>query len=242
MKNQQRPMPRFVSDGSSLFIHSIFWTIQGEGPFAGKPALFIRLAGCNLQCPLCDTEYSTDEPAMTIPEILSRIHTERDLMPGDLVVITGGEPFRQNLTKLVAALGHLHCTVQIETNGKLEPQDPDTIAGQIARGILHVVCSPKTHSVHEWFPRYSTAYKFVVKHNDTAGDGLPIHALDHPVPHGKTIARPPESFHGDIFVQPADEKDEELNRRNMIAAVRAVMRDPARRRLCLQMHKYADLP
>ena len=42
----------------SYDVHSIFPTIQGEGPFVGQPAIFIRLAGCNLQCPACDTDYT----------------------------------------------------------------------------------------------------------------------------------------------------------------------------------------
>jgi len=56
--NQQKPEPRAKGDGSILDFHSMFFTIQGEGPFAGHRSIFVRLAGCNLQCPGCDTEYT----------------------------------------------------------------------------------------------------------------------------------------------------------------------------------------
>src|SRR3954467_9071958 len=49
------------SDGNSLSIHSIFYTLQGEGPYSGCPAVFMRLAGCNLQCPGCDTDYTSGQ-------------------------------------------------------------------------------------------------------------------------------------------------------------------------------------
>ena len=67
MKNQYRgPATAYEFNGQpiekvqrtfdgTLEVHSIFKTIQGEGPFCGTPAVFIRLAGCNLQCPWCDT-------------------------------------------------------------------------------------------------------------------------------------------------------------------------------------------
>ena len=56
--NEQKPMPKNYHDGYTLNVHSRAETIQGEGPYAGCPAAFIRLAGCNLQCPRCDTEYT----------------------------------------------------------------------------------------------------------------------------------------------------------------------------------------
>jgi len=47
------------SDGLYLEVQDIFSTIQGEGPFAGKPAVFLRLAGCNLRCFFCDTDFES---------------------------------------------------------------------------------------------------------------------------------------------------------------------------------------
>ncbi len=59
MRHQMRELDkperkrREFDDGSSLSVHSLFYTLQGEGPYSGHPAVFIRLAGCNLQCPKC---------------------------------------------------------------------------------------------------------------------------------------------------------------------------------------------
>ena len=99
--NTQDPEPRILN--ALLQVHSIFHTIQGEGPFAGTPAVFIRLAGCNLKCPGCDTEYTSKRKEMTVAQILDAIY-EVSSITTKLVVITGGEPFRQDLTRLLNAL------------------------------------------------------------------------------------------------------------------------------------------
>ena len=229
MKNQQAPEPRLNHIGEMLDVHSIFDTIQGEGPFAGMPATFIRLAGCNLQCPLCDTEYTEGRKAMGREQICQAVNFN---LP--LVVITGGEPFRQNIIGLVSMLNSMRRMVQIETNGKFD-------CGAIIPRLAEIVVSPKTATINETTAMSAAAFKYVVSHDDVADDFLPIRALGHPVPEGKTIARPPVGWRGPIYVQPADAKDEETNRANMAAAVRAVMMEPARRKLCIQMHKYAEL-
>ena len=56
MINKQPIEKREPSYEGTLQVHSIFKTIQGEGPFCGTPCVFVRLAGCNLQCPACDTD------------------------------------------------------------------------------------------------------------------------------------------------------------------------------------------
>ena len=48
-----------IHDGNNLDVQEIFPTLQGEGPYAGWPAVFIRLGGCNLACDFCDTEFET---------------------------------------------------------------------------------------------------------------------------------------------------------------------------------------
>lgn len=230
MKNQQAPEPRLNNIGEMLDVHSIFDTIQGEGPYAGTPATFIRLAGCNLQCPLCDTEYTEGRKVMGIGEIATEV--ARSQLP--LVVITGGEPFRQNIVSLVSVLKLRRCMVQIETNGKFD-------CGVVIPKLAEIVVSPKTATINETTALSACAYKYVISHDGVADDGLPINALGHTVPVGKTIARPPKEWRGPIYVQPADAKDDETNRANMAAAVRAVMMEPGQRKLCIQMHKYAEL-
>lgn len=229
MKNQQAPERRINGLGQLLDVHSIFDTIQGEGPYAGQPATFIRLAGCNLQCPLCDTEYTAGREVLDIETIIRRIGHANNL-----IVITGGEPFRQNLAPLVTFLTSMRRKVQIETNGKFD-------CGSIIPELATIVVSPKTATIHPNIAMKAHAYKYVVVAGNVADDRLPITALYHPVPHGKTVARPPKDWTGPIYVQPADEKDYQPNKANMKAAVAAVLHDPNNRRLCIQMHKYANL-
>lgn len=225
IKNHQAPTP--PEYGPTLQVHSIFPTIQGEGPFAGKRAVFIRLAHCNLQCPGCDTEYTEGARSMWTMDITNTVigHGPNH----DLVVITGGEPFRQDIRGLCASLQRYAYRVQIETNGVLFPWD---IPGAT------IVVSPKTHHVHKDLQYRADAYKYVVKAGDIdLMDGLPIHALDHKV--NTKVARPPEGYEGTVYVQPMDEYDALCNDANMAAAVRSVKYHG--HTLCLQMHKYAGL-
>ena len=149
----------------SVVIHSIFYTIQGEGPFAGQPAIFIRLAGCNLQCPLCDTDYTSQALRMQPDAVYRAVDEEiNDYIATsgkvrnikcDLVVITGGEPFRQNLSGLVTLLLGKGLRVQIETNGTLYQELP------YWHDHLTIVCSPKTGMVSRKLIRHIKALKYV---------------------------------------------------------------------------------
>lgn len=93
-----------------------FYTLQGEGRYAGTPAYFIRLGGCDVGCVWCDVKESWDadaHPLMTV-EALVEIVSQ---YPGELVVITGGEPAMYDLTALVDALHAAGKYVAIETSG-----------------------------------------------------------------------------------------------------------------------------
>lgn len=240
IKNHQPPTGRHFSDGSTVVVHSVFNTIQGEGPYAGVPATFIRLAHCNLQCPLCDTEYTEGAYEANFYSLATS-----DAIRHRLVVLTGGEPFRQNIGPLCDALYSAGKVVQIETNGKLPSQDKRLVVGRldidIYQRIAEIVVSPKTATIDPEIARAAVAFKYVVSAGDVAEDGLPVRALGHPVPDGATIARPPQDWGGPVFVQPADHQDPEQNRENMRQAVRSVLMEPSRRRLTVQMHKYAEL-
>jgi 7-carboxy-7-deazaguanine synthase len=228
MNTQQPQKPTHQNDGA-LQVYSIFHTIQGEGPFTGHRAVFIRLAGCNLVCPQCDTDYTVPEddsllaPEEVVEDVLALINEADPEWAGEslnenekyLVVITGGEPYRQNLKPLVELLILNRMFVQIETNGTLYQDLPYM--------DMAVVCSPKTGSINKQLAPHISALKYVV----TAGkvldfDGLPLSALDHPC--GDILARPPERFQGIIYLQPADEKDEEKNQANLQVAVNSVLK------------------
>lgn len=122
----------------TLWIAEIFAdTIQGEGPSAGTPAMFIRLSGCNLECrPWCDTPYTWDRVRFDLAAERTR-RSVADLAAWaagrtePLVVLTGGEPLMQQLAlvPLVRALVALGKCVEIETNGTYLPKPELTSLG-----------------------------------------------------------------------------------------------------------------
>ncbi|WP_330540128.1 7-carboxy-7-deazaguanine synthase QueE [Aeromonas hydrophila] len=122
-------------------INEIFQTIQGEGVFTGLPAIFVRLQGCPVGCPWCDTRHTwVVDPAreVGVQAVLdcsnesdgwSKMSTEQILASlqqlgyqARHVVITGGEPCLYDLQDLSAALIEAGYQVQIETSGTSEIQ------------------------------------------------------------------------------------------------------------------------
>lgn len=95
----------------------IFYTLQGEGMHVGTPAIFIRLAGCNLNCRFCDTDYAIRAFA-SIEEIVARVREVGGTCP--TIVLTGGEPLAQNeAMTLIAALIADGRRVHVESNGSV---------------------------------------------------------------------------------------------------------------------------
>jgi len=93
-----------------------FYTIQGEGFFAGRPAYFIRLAGCDVGCTWCDVKESWNpeiHPLVKIESIVKNVEHSG----ADFVVITGGEPTIYDLSYLTNALHQLDVQIAIETSG-----------------------------------------------------------------------------------------------------------------------------
>jgi 7-carboxy-7-deazaguanine synthase len=100
-----------------LQLAEIFYSLQGEGSFAGTPAVFVRLAGCNLACDFCDTDYSLKFIA-SVDEVVRRVRDAGGDCP--MVVITGGEPFAQRETlDLIGALRADGRRVHVESNGTI---------------------------------------------------------------------------------------------------------------------------
>ncbi|MBN2406538.1 MAG: radical SAM protein [Elusimicrobia bacterium] len=101
-----------------LKLYDIFYSIQGETSLVGKPAVFVRLAGCNLNCSWCDTDYARRVRfSAGVPEVISRI--EEFGCP--LVVITGGEPLIQPAAvSLIEELLYRRYSLMIETNGSMD--------------------------------------------------------------------------------------------------------------------------
>jgi organic radical activating enzyme len=232
-----------------LEIHSIFRTIQGEGPFTGYPAIFIRLAGCNLQCQLCDTDYTSQRQLFEPTHIVDTIKSLCDGFNIKLIVITGGEPFRQDITELCKLLHKSKYIIQIETNGTLEI--PNTLINYIKETTIsnilkqelwfNIVCSPKSGKIHSSFIKnieYIVAWKYVMAaHSIDENDGLPKLALNHsavprvarPIQNNNTLLTP-------IYLQPCDEKDPVLNQLNINACIESCLKHGYI--MQLQIHKY----
>jgi len=100
-----------------LALSEIFYSIQGEGTWTGTPAVFVRLAGCNLACDFCDTDYSTKFFA-GVGEVIAMVRAEGGECP--MVVLTGGEPLAQaEAPALIGALRGDGRRVHVETNGTI---------------------------------------------------------------------------------------------------------------------------
>ena len=105
-----------VDTSEELPVMEHFYTIQGEGYFAGNSAYFIRLAGCDVGCVWCDVKDSWDVEAHPILKIDSLLR-EINLVNANLVVITGGEPALYNLSTLINKLKKTGIRTAIETSG-----------------------------------------------------------------------------------------------------------------------------
>ena len=93
-----------------------FYTLQGEGFHAGKPAYFVRLAGCDVGCVWCDVKeswHTEGHPVLTVKDILATIQNT----PAKIVVITGGEPLMHDLNPLTTVLKNVGLKLHIETAG-----------------------------------------------------------------------------------------------------------------------------
>lgn len=216
--------PPETGDGSVLQVKEIFPTLQGEGPYVGWPAIFIRLGGCNLACEFCDTQFEDFEP-LNVLAILDRVHkfsTNQGQRNADLVVITGGEPLRQPIAMLCDALLEADYLVQIETNG--------TLYRPLPYGV-DIICSPKStsgtyHPIRDDLLERVTAFKFLISATQVGyGDVGQVGQQHHNTP---------------IYVQPMDEYDEVKNTANLSRAIQLSMQHGYR--LSLQTHKLLNIP
>lgn len=109
----------------------IFESLQGEGRNMGRPSVFVRLAGCNLRCPWCDTDVSR-RFSISLEELLAEVGQYRPKS----VVLTGGEPtLAGEMPELVAALKERGYWIAVETNG--------TCDAPWLQFVDYVACSPK---------------------------------------------------------------------------------------------------
>jgi 7-carboxy-7-deazaguanine synthase len=101
-----------------MYLIELYKSVQGESSFAGLPCIFVRLAGCNLRCAWCDSEYTfSGGKPFTADEIVAQIEA---LVPCKLIEFTGGEPMLQHkeLLPLMQRLLDAGYELMIETSGE----------------------------------------------------------------------------------------------------------------------------
>lgn len=234
---------RTESDG--FLVHSMFLTIQGEGPLSGSPALFVRFTGCNLRCGFCDTDFEAGK-RYSAEELDSEIARQLPLGIPYRIVLTGGEPMLQPLPSLLQLLYNrgLKWQVDIETAGTAWPTGMENVAYGV-----NIICSPKTPKVLPEVEKNTTAWKYVIRNGHVnVFDGLPAGNPQFVAPSifGRASASTVDVFRPStavakerIFVQPCDEGNAECNKGNMEAAIESSMLFGYR--LSLQIHKIAGL-
>jgi 7-carboxy-7-deazaguanine synthase len=209
----------------SYAVKEIFYTLQGEGMNAGRPAIFCRFAGCNLWsgreedrshsvCRFCDTDFvGTDGPGggrfADAPALAAAIAAAWPAAAaGRFVVCTGGEPLLQLDADLVAALHDQGFAIAVETNGTLAPP----------AGLDWICVSPKAGAALAL--TRGNELKIVVPQEGLAPADYEALAFDH------------------FLLQPMDGPD---RARNTDWAVQFCLAHP-RWRLSLQTHKILGIP
>ena len=205
--------PIITKTQKEIAVVKIFRTLQGEGPYVGRAAIFLRLGGCNLQCSFCDTEFD-NYTLLSNKEIVKKIKQLSNNI--NLIVITGGEPLRQDIKPLCKLLIEENFEIQIETNGTIFRKLPKQVK---------VICSPKIYKkkyhITKELIEYIDAFKFLV-----ASTGL-----YQEIPNIET--------NKPIYIQPIDEYNEEKNQKNLAYALKIALKHNYI--LSLQTHKILNI-
>lgn len=192
-------------------INEIFHSLQGEGVWTGRAAVFVRFSKCNLRCPFCDTDFSKFVE-LSADEIIDKVQSLSKECR--FIVFTGGETTLQvdkELTDKFHALGYY---LSVETNGTHE----------IPEGIDWVTCSPKT--------AYIGRRAALVKIKEASEVKL-VYDGEHEVStYG--ISAP------NLFLQPCDTGDTERNNIILAETIKYIEKHPEWR-LSLQTQKIVNV-
>jgi organic radical activating enzyme len=190
-----------------------FFTIQGEGYYQGNAAYFVRLGGCDVQCPWCDvkesweadvhTKYSVDEIVAWVKEAEAK-----------LVVITGGEPSIYDLTALSTAFHEENIQVNIET----------------------AACYPLRGHL-DWITISPKRYKLPLSENMLNAHELKViinHRNDFRFAEEYAAQVSPQCK---LYLQPEWEQEEEL-----LPLIIEYVKEHQQWKISLQVHKYMNIP
>jgi 7-carboxy-7-deazaguanine synthase len=177
-------------------LSEVFRSLQGEGPSAGTPAVFLRLQGCDVGCAWCDTRYSWPEAGGEAISEEALWHKVEAQGPAPLLVITGGEPLQHaGIAELLAQAVSRWPRIEVETSG-IEP--PPLRHERLAYNV-----SPKLPSATErwretwrhaaaWREEPRATFKLVVGDPPDADDAERLLA-EHQVP-GERVMLMPEGL------------------------------------------------
>jgi 7-carboxy-7-deazaguanine synthase len=221
-----------------VYLIETYKSVQGESSFAGVPCIFVRLAGCNLRCSWCDSEYTfTGGYKQSEDEVVTAIES---LAPVRLIEFTGGEPMLQarELIPLMERLLAARYTLMIETSGERPLADvPSAVhkivdvkcpgSGEAGRFCMENLEALTARDEVKFVIADRTDYEF-------ARDFVAEHALDRRAGH--------------ILLSPAFKKTPSLERSTVNCAldprllVDWMLADGVPARLSLQIHKYVWEP
>lgn len=191
-------------------VNETFLSLQGEGHFTGTPAFFLRFAGCNLECPFCDTNHQSYRE-MSEEEIVLEASRHKPRH----IVVTGGEPALQLTQSLVDKLHEAGFFIQVETNGTLP----------LPEGIDWVTASPKSSPIREDLKVDELKVLFMGEGTD------PMKSLPLGEDLEEALGAGPR-----LYLQPLDTGNEEQNRIILRDTIAYVLEHP-KWSLSLQTHK-----
>lgn len=201
-----------MDEGMLLPVMEHFYTLQGEGAHSGKAAYFIRLGGCDVGCHWCDVKDSWDADQHPLTDMEELSATAAKI--ADLVVITGGEPTLWNLDFITRKLKEFGVRTHIETSG----------AHPLTGDFDWITLSPKklAHPQSEIIEKANELKCIIYNHDDFR------FAEKYAAKVSKDCL---------LFLQP------EWSRRDkMTPAIIDYVKENPKWRICIQTHKYLDIP
>jgi 7-carboxy-7-deazaguanine synthase len=200
-------------NSNSLPVMEAFYTLQGEGYYQGKAAYFIRLGGCDVGCVWCDVKDSWN--ANKHPTLSIETIVEEALKyPGRLAVITGGEPLMHELGALTKALQQVGFETNIETSG----------SSKLSGNWNWICLSPK---------KFKAPLPAIVP---LANELKVVVFNKHDFEWAETYAKAVNE-NCKLYLQPEWDKAAEIT-----PMIVAYIKDNPKWSLCLQIHKYINVP
>ncbi len=189
----RRAFSRDPSVSDAFRISEIFHSLQGEGPSAGTPAVFVRLQGCDVGCVWCDSRYTWSADGGDVLALDAVLERARAAGAAPLLVVTGGEPLvHPGIVRLLERAASGWPRVEVETSGIQAPP--------LARDTLHYNVSPKLPSATPrweatwahapaWIAEPRATFKIVV--GDDADLGEALRLIDaHRLPRARVMLMP----------------------------------------------------